>query len=80
MSQRTPGDFPAFPVPCHLGQSGDSLAPFDFGMSLRQYYAGLAMQGILASWPANSRALDGQATAETAVKFADALIVALEAA
>jgi hypothetical protein len=68
----TPGSTPAFPVPDTVSYSENC------GLSKREYLAGLAMQGILASWPANGRALDPLATAQTAVKFADEMLNALE--
>jgi hypothetical protein len=40
------------------------------GLSLRDYFAGLALQGILA----NGRAADAPLTAEVAYDFADAMI------
>lgn len=43
-------------------------------MSLREHYAGLAMQGMLANRDYN---LEFDKHAEVAVKFADALIEAL---
>lgn len=43
----------------------------------RAQFAAMAVQGILASWPSNDRALDVRATAETSVKHADALIAEL---
>ena len=39
---------PAFPVPLNQGQSWNGMAPCD-GMSLRDYFAGQALQGFLAS-------------------------------
>lgn len=46
------------------------------GLTKREYFAGLAMQGLLASWPENGR-LNPDKTAEHATLFADALIAAL---
>lgn len=59
----------AFPV-----GSGDMRDPC--GLTKREYFAGLAMQGLLASWPENGR-LNPDKTAEHATLFSDALIAAL---
>lgn len=55
---------------------GSTEGPYD-GMTLRQHYAGLAMQGILAS--GNAQAFQNSSAAATwSVEFADALIAELE--
>lgn len=41
---------PAFPVPLNPGQSYQGHAPCD-GMTLRDYFAAKAMQGLLAGCP-----------------------------
>ena len=46
------------------------------GSTKREYFAAMAMQGLLASWPENGR-LNPDKTAERATLFADALIAAL---
>lgn len=65
--------------------NGEVVPPWDSvhlpGMSLRDYFAGLAMQGSLASYPATSRhpaSRDGGAAreAEFAYAMADAMIEA----
>ena len=65
-----PGDEMAFPA--HNNGVGYC------GLTKREYFAAMAMQGILASWPANAR-LAAPATANVACEFADALIEALNA-
>jgi hypothetical protein len=63
-------DKPAFPVPYdHTGLTAVG------GMTLREYYAGLAMQGFMA----NANALyEPDGAARDAVQYADALITELE--
>lgn len=46
MERETGG--PAFPIPLNPGQSWQGMAPCD-GMTLRDYFAAKAMQGLLAS-------------------------------
>ena len=53
------------------------------GMSLRQWYAGMALQGILASCPANMEVKEISPSclnqwANTCFKMADAMILARE--
>ncbi len=48
---------PAFPVPLNPGQSWQGMSPCD-GMTLRDYFAAKAMQGIYAC-PAHVREPDG---------------------
>lgn len=59
---------PAFPLFDHAGRANT-------GMSLRQWYVGLAMQGLLASGP-HDCGVDG--IAHDAVQQADAVIKALK--
>lgn len=54
------------------------LMPNQWHPSQREWFAGLAMQGILASWPSNAR-MQTENTGGLAVEFADALIAALNA-
>lgn len=44
------------------------------GLSKREYFAGLAMQGILASFSLQDNIASPGTTAQTAVNMADALI------
>ncbi len=62
------GNQPAFP---RSGQHGENID----GMTLRQYYAGLAMQGLLAC---GGNGYADEHGAQLAVKSADALIAELE--
>lgn len=39
----------AFPQPQQYSPNGDTIAWSESGMTLRQWYAGLAMQGLLAN-------------------------------
>ncbi len=60
-----------------------ALEKSDGGMTMRQYYAGLAMQGIVAGHLAQSDEKvigegDPSLIAQTAIALADALIAALE--
>lgn len=52
-------------------------ARWDDGISLREHFAAQAMQGLLASTPANGPALTEKYVAESAVKYADALLTEL---
>lgn len=65
MSELT-GYGPGFPV----GRAVETITK-------RELFAAMAMQGILSSWPENSRLLMDK-TAEQAIAFADALIAALK--
>lgn len=47
------------------------------GLTKREYFAAMALQGMLASWPKDAR-LNPDTTAERATLFADALIAALK--
>lgn len=83
---RTPGDWPVYPEVFRndgdlnvSGPQGEVVPPGGSvqvpGMTLRQYYAGLAMQGMLAD---NTWGGHLQACAKDAVAAADALIAELE--
>lgn len=65
------GEQPAFPLPRENRLNKDH---YQLGMTLRQYYAGLAMQGLLAS-PVECQ----KPIAQFAVEFADALLAELVA-
>jgi hypothetical protein len=64
-----PGEWPAFP---ESGRSG-SIS----GLTKREYFAGLAMQGICAN-PSDGNFTDREHAMETAVAVADTLLAALE--
>ena len=61
----------AYPI-TETDKSGQ-IAPTHLGMTLREHYAGLAMQGLLSL-----ELEDFETVALNAVNFADALIAALQ--
>ncbi len=67
------GEQSAFPVPPETIVEGDICFAKD-GMSLRQYAAIAAMQGLLANREYTERGFDGQVVVEAAVRFADGLM------
>lgn len=74
MSNKPDGG-PAFPAPNHYHRIDGAIVQcegFSFGMSLRDHFAGLAMQGMVAGL------FDGtyEKLAESAYKTADAMIAA----
>lgn len=75
---------PAFPVHEHGGSCLDANGcthcqfPSHHGMSLRAYFAGLAMQGMLAGRKCELGDVNLADMTESATKFADALIAVLE--
>lgn len=64
---------PAFPFPSVTNANGDCQYGAN-GMTLREYYAGLAMQGLLAG---AARLINPEDDAADAVVAADALIARL---
>lgn len=70
-------DQPAFPRPFSYtdGRNNQHCRLSQAGMTLRQHYAGLAMQGMLADHTLSASCED---FAREAVEFADALIAELE--
>ena len=70
---------PAFPSVCLNDPGHPNSAP---GMTLRDYFAGQALNGWLASWPNSgpiAKTPDGEkALAESAYRFADAMLAARE--
>jgi hypothetical protein len=74
-------DSPAFPhfVPIKHEDDTDDFWPKP-GMTLRQHFAGLAMQGFLASLTESEAQTFGTPdhVAQTSVAYADALLLALE--
>lgn len=65
---------PAFPIPWGCDKSGMHLPADPKGMSLRDWFAGLALQGILAFAPGEVRQLKPAEAAEEAREYADALL------
>ena len=64
---------PAFPIPLLPGQSWQEMAPCD-GMTLRDYFAGKALQGICAH--PDTWGLLQKGIARTAYDMADAMLEA----
>lgn len=64
---------PAFPITAEQSSSGMIPMP---GMSLRDYFAGLAMQGLIASGADANRGHDGYmvTVAKLAFRYADAML------
>jgi hypothetical protein len=80
------GNEPAIPVEVTLQSDGtmagsqtSNFSGFSIGLTIRQHYAGLAMQGLLAGHEGPERPWEGtpEALAIRAVEIADALIAAL---
>lgn len=68
---------PAFPIPLQSGQSWQGMAPCD-GMTLRDYFAAKALQGICANQ--DNRAYKNPETfAVAAYTLADAMLAARSA-
>ena len=61
---------PAFPIPLNEGQPYQGHSPCD-GMTLRDYFAAKAMQGLLANQDWN---LTGEQAAYEAYQTADAML------
>lgn len=71
MSNNTGG--PAFPFP----SDADSGEPGDTGMTLRDYFAAKALQGLIASFPTSLP--PAVMASEAAYQYADAMLKAREA-
>lgn len=69
---------PAFPIPLQSGQSWQGMAPCD-GMTLRDYFAAKAMQGLLAQAMGTALGSDPKYAAEYAYATADAMLKARDA-
>ena len=71
------GNYPAFPIPHFQRQDGE-LQWGDFGLTIREHFAGLAMQAILTG--AVTRGCPGHewTDQQMSMKVADALIAELE--
>lgn len=72
----------AFPCQERDGQGNPTMG-MEFGMTLRDWFAGMAMQGMLGGMgfdaPLSHKASPAPVYAETAYEFADAMIAAREA-
>jgi len=70
---------PAFPLPASTQPNGDHQWQ-EYGMSLRDWFAGMALQGIIAKHPPRSGCIeddqDEQAFANGAYAYADAMLSA----
>jgi len=65
----------AFPLPAVYTPEGMNAHRQEYGMSLRDYFAGQALQGLLCMGYGKADGPDGiKYGAETAYKFADAMI------
>lgn len=70
----------AFPVPpASFGPSGD-LAVATEGMTLRDWFAGQALMGIIAGCAGSGLTYDDHEAAEDAFQVADAMLAARKAA
>lgn len=65
------GSSPAFPVPAYVTGRNEHV-PAEPGMTLRQHYAGVALQGMLA----RGQFSDRHDAARRAWDYADALLAA----
>lgn len=70
----------AFPIPMAIGPGGDVYQAYDKGMSLRDWFAGQALAGILAGGFADTIPHDdiggGRDAADYAYQYADAMLKA----
>lgn len=82
-----PDGGPAFPVPAdHIGPSGEVCTTNAFGMTLRDYFAAKALQGMGANPETAKRMLDqfsesvelDNAVARQCYRMADAMLKARE--
>lgn len=73
------GGGPAFPFPSGPEPRVDMYHDRWEGMSLRDWFAGMALQGMLASWPEGVDLKEGTA-AVLAYKFSDAMLAEREKA
>lgn len=74
---------PAFPRPSSIDHTdgdlfdGNRTVPEQGGMSVRDYFAAAALQGMLATWTPE-QVFDPAVTARVAYRLADALVAARE--
>jgi hypothetical protein len=80
-------DMPAMPLvnecghPYHASSISWDNTPLTIGLTKREHFAGLAMQGLCHAIDSQGTwAHDAQTVAETAVSYADALLAALDKA
>lgn len=68
---------PAFPVPPYgTGDPRDGMTPSRDGMSLRDWFAGKALAGLMAGYQSGPMGID--ACAQTSIDLADAMLRARE--
>ena len=72
-----PKSRPAFPVPLNQGESWPGMGPCD-GMTLRDYFAAKALQGICAAPEHIDRIGSFKNVAATAYELADAMLAACD--
>lgn len=70
----TNGNHLAYPT---FDQSGICPSGSDAGLSKREYFAAMALQGIISAHNIYTDGIDNEINAKTAVKASDALIKAL---
>ena len=70
---------PAFPTGTGWNHEGNWVGGGDDGMTLRDYFAAKAMQGLLELAPQDKQQWSNDLTAETAYAMADAMLRAREA-
>lgn len=71
------GNEPAFPIPYVVDEINGLKIRYEVGLTKREYFAGLAMQGIVEGDSARGCFDDRQKVAEVACEFADALLAEL---
>ena len=71
-----PENPPAFPSPTDRTQSGEVNSWQEYGMSMRDWFAGMALQGILAQPLDSFCAFDPGLCAMSAFEYADAMLTA----
>ena len=62
----------AFPASTSYGPNGEWSPPYNVGMTLRDWFAGMALQGILAGTPDSICTIDEYAN--EAYQYADAML------
>jgi len=70
-------DMPAMPSGIQEDHNNIAQEPLNLGLTKREYFAAMAMQGMLASWGQHDVAAADEIVSD-AVTFADALLAELE--
>lgn len=76
MKQLKNGDKPINPTPGYDDETGEDKGRW-FGLTKREYFAGLAMQGICAG-PINSQTIGAELISKAAIAIADELLKQLD--